>query len=414
MDRDLEKNLERFAYLTIHTGVNLQPGQQLIITAPTTALPLVQKLSQEAYRAGASLVTPLYSDDQITLARFRYGHPETLDTTAQWLRDGVAEAYEAGAARLAVHPDIAPGLLADIDPKLTGRAAKAEALARRRELELITSFKTNWSIVAYATPAWAKKVFPSLSEEAAVTKLWGAIFRVSRLNHQAPEKAWEEHNQALWSRVAQLNARRYAALRFAGPGTDLTVGLADHHRWSGGASRARNGVVCNPNIPTEEVFTTPHRERVDGKVRASRPFDRNGTVVEGLELRFEGGRVVEFSARTGQEVFGDMLRTDEGASRLGEVALVPHSSPVSQSGLLYFSTLFDENAASHLAQGQAYSECMENGDTLPAEVLEARGANGSLVHEDWMIGSGETDVEGITQEGRAEPLMRSGEWVDPA
>jgi aminopeptidase len=208
-----------------------------------------------------------------------------------------------------------------------------------------------------------------------------------------------------------MNDKRYAALHFRGPGTDLTVGLADEHCWCGGAEYAKNGILCNPNIPTEEVFTTPHRLRVEGTVSSTKPLSHQGTMIEGIRVRFENGSIVEVHASKGQEVLEKMISTDEGARRLGEVALVPHSSPISASGILFFNTLFDENAASHIALGEAYTTCITNGGQMKPEELVSRGSNESLIHVDWMIGSNQIDVDGITASGEAEPLMRQGEWV---
>jgi aminopeptidase len=253
-------------------------------------------------------------------------------------------------------------------------------------------------------------VFPADSTEVAVSKLWDAIFAASRVNSADPVSEWANHNRALHARKTYLNEKRYAALHFSGPGTDLKVGLADGHDWNGGSASALNGIVCNPNIPTEEVFTTPHAMRCDGSVRSTKPLSHQGTLIEGIEVRFSEGRVVEAHASKGEAVLTQMLDTDEGARRLGEVALVPHSSPISQSGLLFQNTLFDENAASHIALGQAYSKCIIGGGEMDEDELKRRGANRSLIHVDWMIGSAEIDVDGLDAAGKAEPVMRKGEW----
>jgi aminopeptidase len=244
--------------------------------------------------------------------------------------------------------------------------------------------------------------------------LWDAIFAASRVDEADPVAAWEAHNENLRSRCAFLNEKAYAALQFRGPGTDLRVGLADGHVWLGGSTTAQNGVACNPNIPTEEVFTTPHRGRTEGMVRSTKPLSYQGTLIQDIAVRFEAGRIVDAKARTGDEVLRKVLETDEGASRLGEVALVPFSSPISKSGLLFYNTLFDENASSHIALGQAYSSCVRGGTSMSADELAARGANRSLIHIDWMIGSDQVDVDGITAEGTTERIMTQGEWTSAA
>jgi aminopeptidase len=227
-----------------------------------------------------------------------------------------------------------------------------------------------------------------------------------------PVGAWAAHNAALRTRTRFLNGKAYSALHFKGPGTDLTVGLADGHEWHGGASTAKNGITCNPNIPTEEVFTTPHALRVEGHVSSTKPLSHQGTLIDNISVRFDGGRIVEAKASRGEEVLNKVLDTDEGARRLGEVALVPHSSPISQSGLLFYNTLFDENAASHIALGQCYSKCFIDGAKLTPEQIAAQGGNSSLIHIDWMIGSDKIDVDGVNADGSREPVMRGGEWAN--
>lgn len=407
-----EQQLDKLAHLAVRVGLNLQPGQELIATAPIEALPLARRITEHAYTAGAKLVTFIYSDDQSTLARYRLAPHASFDYGAAWLFDGFARAFAEGGARLSISGGD-PMLLAGQDPDRLARANKAQSVAYTRALKAISAFEMNWSIVAFATPAWARKVFPNLPEQEAVARLWQAIFAASRADGPDPVAAWAQHDGQLHERVEYLNQQDFASLHFEGPGTNLMLGLADGHRWAGGATLAQNGVVCNPNIPTEEVFTTPHRGRVDGYVSSSKPFAyRGGTLIEGIRVQFEAGKVVEATARAGEDTFRRLLQTDEGASRLGEVALVSHASPISQLGYLFYNTLFDENAASHLALGQAYTaECMKDGAGLGKEELEARGANHSMVHEDWMIGTGEMAVDGVTRNGARVPLMRNGVWV---
>ncbi len=404
------KLLDRLAEVAVRVGLGLKPGQEVIMTAPLDAVPLVRRITEHAYQAGASLVTTIYSDEETTLMRFRHGRDESFDAASAWLYEGMAAAYKNGAARLAIVGED-PSLLARQDPEKVSRANRARSKAYMPALNMIAGFETNWTIVSAATPAWAKAVFPDDPEEVAVAKLWQAIFAASRVDTPDPIAAWETHNANLQARTRLLNAKNYAALHFRGPGTDLRVGLADGHEWNGGSTAAKNGLVCNANIPTEEVFTTPHKDRVDGVVSSTKPLSYNGTLIQDIRVTFEGGRIVESSARTGESVLGKVLDTDEGARRLGEVALVPYSSPISQSGLLFLNTLFDENASSHIALGQAYSKCIRDGGSMSEDELSSRGSNRSLIHIDWMIGSDQVDVDGITQDGQAEPLMRGGEWV---
>ncbi|KLK91097.1 peptidase M29 [Microvirga vignae] len=402
--------LDRLAEVAVRVGLGLKPGQEVIMTAPLDAVPLVRRITEHAYRAGATLVTTIFSDEEATLMRFRHGRDESFDAASAWLYEGMAAAYKNGAARLAIVGED-PSLLAKEDPEKVSRANRARSKAYMPALNLIAGFDTNWTIVSAATPSWAKTVFPNDPEDVAVAKLWSAIFSASRVDTPDPIAAWERHNAGLQARTRLLNGKNYAALHFRGPGTDLRVGLADGHEWNGGSTKAKNGIVCNANIPTEEVFTTPHKDRVDGYVTSTKPLSYNGTLIQDIQVKFESGRIVEAKARTGEAVLNKVLDTDEGARRLGEVALVPFSSPISQSGLLFFNTLFDENASSHIALGQAYSKCIREGGSMSEEELASRGANKSLIHIDWMIGSDQVDVDGITHDGKAEPLMRGGEWV---
>jgi aminopeptidase len=405
-----EVRLDRLAEVAVRVGLGLSPGQELVMTAPLESLPLARRITEHAYRAGASLVTTLFNDDETTLMRFQHAQDASFDRASGWLFDGMAAAYRDGAARLAIAGEN-PTLLAGQDPGKVARANRARSKAYMPALELIAGFATNWTIVSAATPAWAKTVFPGETEEVAVGRLWNAIFSASRVDAPDPIAAWAAHNRELQARTRILNSKRYAALLFKGPGTELRVGLADDHEWNGGATTAKNGVMCNANIPTEEVFTTPHKDRVEGFVKSTKPLSYQGTMIEDIAVRFEGGRIVDAKARTGTDVLRKVLETDEGAARLGEVALVPYSSPISRSGLLFYNTLFDENAASHIALGQSYSKCIRDGGRLKEDELAARGANRSLIHIDWMIGSDEIDVDGLAQDGSSEPLMRSGEWV---
>lgn len=405
-----EEKLARYAETIVHVGLALKPKQQLIITAPIDALPLVRAVTRAAYEAGSSYVMPVIEDDAVKQIRYRFASGKSFDVAPAWYYEGLGVALRAGAAHLTISGSD-PFMLDGANEDAVARGTKALREASLPAMVVMQRLLTNWSFVASATPGWAKVVFPDLSETDALMRLWEAIFAAARIGDD-PIAAWKAHNAALHARVKLLNKKNYAALHFRGPGTDLRVGLAEGHRWCGGAERMRNGVVCNPNLPTEEVFTMPHAMKVEGYVRATRPLSYQNTLIENIAVRFEGGRIVHARATRGEEMLHSLLASDPGASRLGEVALVPHASPISQSGILFFNTLFDENAASHIAIGSPYPHCLSGIEKMNAGEMIARGVNDSRIHLDWMIGSGEVDVDAIAHSGVPEPLMRAGEWVD--
>jgi aminopeptidase len=409
--------LARYAEVVIRVALNLQPGQRLLVIGPLAnggvaldAAPLVRAVAARAYEGGAPLVEVLWGDEAITMARFASAPAGSFGQFSGWLPQALADHVAQGHALLSIHAND-PDLLRDAPADRVSALQAATAHAVRPFRERIAANATNWAVVAAATPAWARRVFPDLPEPEAVAQLWRAIARLCRLDADDPVDAWRTHLDALGERTAILNERRYTALRYRGPGTDLEVGLASGHVWHGGRSTSQNGISFAANVPTEEVFTMPDRARVNGVVRATKPLSYGGTLIEDFGLRFDGGRIVEICAGRGEAVLRDLVATDEGAARLGEVALVPHSSPVSQAGHLFYTTLFDENAASHLAIGNAYAFTLEGGDALSPEAFERAGGNRSVTHVDFMIGSGELDVDGVLADGTVEPVMRAGEWT---
>lgn len=407
-----EQKLDRLAEVSVRIGLGLQKGQELVLTAPTDAMPLVRRITEQAYKAGAKLVTTFYADDAAALARYQYAPDESFDYAPSWYHDAIATAFRSGAARMGV-TGANPALLAQQDPNKVSRANVAASKAAKPAMELITRHEINWTIVAAATPSWAALVFPNDPPQMALDKLWDAIFFTSRITSADPVAEWKQHGENLKKRVDMLNASRYHSLRFftADGATDLTVGLADQHLWAGGGTMAGNGVYCQPNIPTEECFTTPHKDRVNGHVSASKPLSHQGTLIENIRCEFKDGKIVKATATAGEAAINKLISADEGASHLGEVALVPHHSPIAQSGILFWNTLFDENAASHIALGQAYSTCLIGGEKMSNEELARLGANESLIHVDWMIGGPTMNVDGLSADGKAEPLMRNGDWV---
>jgi aminopeptidase len=407
-----DQKLDRFAEVAVRVGAGLQSGQELVITAPVDALPLVRRITEHAYKLGAKQVTTFFADDETSLARYQFAPEDAFDYAPTWYYDAIAAAYKSGAARMGI-TGANPALLAGQDPSKVSRANVAISKAYKPAMELITRHEINWTIIAAATPAWAALVFPNDTPDVALAKLWDAIFFSSRITGEDALADWKQHNANIKQRVQLLNDKRFHALRFFTPdgATDLTVGLADQHLWAGGGTTSGNGIFCNPNIPTEECFTTPHKHRVDGVVSASKPLSHQGTLIENIRCTFQGGKIVHATATAGEAALNKLISTDEGARQLGEVALVPNPSPIAQSGVLFWNTLFDENAASHIALGQAYSTCLIGGEKMTSAELAALGANESLIHVDWMIGGPEMSVDGLSAGGTAEPLMRNGDWV---
>ena len=323
----------------------------------------------------------------------------------------MGEAFDNNTARMAIAGDD-PMLLSEIDPDKVSRANKANAVAYKPARERITEFKINWNIISWPGKAWAKRVFPDLDDGEAIKKLGDAIFHASRVSNDDPVSEWDKHNKNLRDKTDWLNTKNFHSLKYSGPGTSLTVGLADDHEWMGGASEAQNGIVCNPNIPSEEVFTTPHAARVSGEVCSTKPLSYQGTLIEDINVRFEDGKIVDAKSSKGQDVLLKVLDSDEGSRRLGEVALVPNSSPISQLGITFYNTLFDENAASHIALGQCYSKCFKSKKDLSKDEITQRGGNSSMIHIDWMIGSGKIDVDGVDKDGVVTPIFKQGEWCN--
>ena len=404
-----EQKIDKLAELAVKTGVSLQKGQDLLLTSPIEALPLVRKVVEHAYKAGANLVTPLFSDPEITVSRFKYASDQSFDKATNWLYNGMAEAFDNNTARLAIVGED-PLLLSGQDPSKVSRANKATSIAAKPAMERITRFDINWNLISWPGKAWARQMFPELDQENAQRKLADAIFTASRVNSSDPISEWKKHNVNLRKWSDWLNSQNFYALSYKGPGTNLTVGLADDHEWMGGASKAQNGVVCNPNIPSEEVFTTPHAFRVDGEVCATKPLSHQGSLIENIRVKFEKGKIIEAHASKGEEVLLKVLDSDEGARRLGEVALVPDNSPISNTGLLFYNTLFDENAACHIALGQCYAKCFK-GEQLSKEEIASKGGNSSMIHIDWMIGSNKIDIDGIFKDGSKIPIFRKGNWA---
>jgi aminopeptidase len=417
MSSDFDKMLRTYAELTVKIGLNLQPGQRLLIIGPVAnggaaleAAPLVRHITAAAYEVGARLVETLWGDEALLAARLDHAPRDSFDEFSAWLPKALAEHVDAGHAVLSIYAND-PDQLKDHPPDLVAAIQQATARSVRPFRESISRNQTNWSVVAAAAAAWAARVFPGVDPPQQMSLLWGAIERLCRLDRPDPLAAWESHLADLAARTDLLNRKRYTALRYTGPGTELTIGLPDGHCWVGGRSASAAGIRFAPNLPTEEVFTMPHKDRVDGTVRSTKPLSYGGTLVEGFSLRFADGRVVDVQAERGASVLRRLVAMDAGAARLGELALVPHNSPVAQTGLLFYNTLFDENAASHVALGAAYKFTLRGGEAMDDDAFERAGGNRSAAHVDFMIGSPELDVNGVLANGTVEPVMRRGDWI---
>ncbi|MFT4412311.1 aminopeptidase [Fredinandcohnia humi] len=407
---NFEHLLEKYADLAVRVGVNIQKGQNLTINAPISTAEFVRKVVKKAYEAGAKNVYVDWNDDEITRTRFDLAPDEAFLDYPMWKAKGMEELAENGAAFLSIVSSN-PDLLKGVDPERIANANKTAGQAMTTFRNYTQADKVSWSVIAVPSESWAEKVFPTLSSEEQVEKLWEAIFQATRVNSPDPVEAWREHNSTLHTKVEYLNSKKYKKLHYKAPGTDLVVELPNEHVWIGGGSVSERNVEFVANMPTEEVFTVPAKEGVNGYVTSTKPLNYGGSLIENFTLTFEKGRIVDVKAETGEDTLKRLVETDEGSHYLGEVALVPHGSPISQSNIIFFNTLFDENASNHFAIGNAYAFCIEGGKTMSREELLEKGANSSITHVDFMVGSSDMDIDGITADGKVEPVFRSGNWA---
>jgi aminopeptidase len=397
-----DERLERYARLTVQVGLSLQPGQTLGINALIEHAPLVRAITREAYTAGARYVDVLYTDQHVRRAHIAGAADDQLGYSPPWLVQRLRQCGETGGALVAITGNPEPELFADLDGERVGKARMREVAEESLKL---TDGLCNWTIVAYPNAGWAETVFG----EPDVERLWKAVGSAVRLDEPDPVAAWREHIARLQTRAESLNERRFDHLRYRGPGTDLTIGLHPTSIWQAALDESR-GIEHVANMPTEEVFTTPDARRTEGTVRATLPLQIQGNIIRGLEVRFEGGRAVEIHAESGEEVMRTHAATDDGSARLGEVALVDGHSRVGQTGLVFYDTLFDENASSHIALGASIVQAVPEASELSPEERHERGVNHSSIHTDFMIGSNELEIDGVTAHGEAVPILRNGDW----
>ena len=407
---NLERNLEKYAELAVKVGVNIQPGQTLLVRTPIECAPFVRKVVKKAYDLGAKEVHIEWSDEECSLIKYLNAPEETFNEFPKWISDQYVDIAKNGGAFLTIYAQN-PDLLKDVDPKRVANAQKASAKALQEWRSYTLSDKSKWSIVSVPTVSWSKKVFPGVSEEEAVEKMWEAIFKCTRVDQEDPIEAWNKHNKDLKTRMNFLNDSKFKKLYFKSSKTDITMELPEGHIWASGASKDPNGIDFNPNIPTEEVFTLPHKFDVNGVVASTKPLVYGGNVINNFTLTFKDGKIVDFTAEEGYETLSNLISTDEGSHYLGEVALVPFKSPISDTNIVFYNTLYDENASCHFAIGTAYKSCIENGVNIPEEEVDKHGINFSMTHVDFMIGSSDMDIVGETANGEKVQIFKDGNWA---
>jgi len=406
-----EQQLKKYAKLVVKTGVNLKKDQLLVIKAPLESAPFVRQVMEAAFEQGASDVEVFWSDEQSTKVKYMKAPDAYFDAIPSWMVEFYNSAVEKGAAFLSISASD-PELMKDVDPNRMMRLQKASGKALKTYREKLMNNELVWCVVSVPTVAWAKKVFPDRSEEEAVNALWDAIFKAIRVDQADPIGAWQDHVSRLKTRMHKLNDLKLTALKYTNAlGTDLTVGLPEGHLWLGGSDVMTDGHEFVANIPTEEIFTAPDFRRVEGIVYSAKPLNLNGTLVDQFNLTFKEGKIIDFAAKEGYEQLKQLITTDEGSAYLGEVALVPHDSPISNMDILFYNTLFDENAACHLAIGKAYPVCLEGGDNMDVETLKSHGVNESLVHEDFMIGTADMCIMGVTASDEEVKIFENGNFV---
>jgi aminopeptidase len=397
--------IERYAELAVRVGANVQPGQLVEVLGRVEHAEVARAVTRSAYRAGARYVDVLYSDQHLRRALIEGAPDEVLSWTPPWLLERAKEIGDERAAVVALTGDAEPDLLADLPGERVGRARMLE-LAEENNRQ-VNEQLNNWTVIGVPNAGWAQQMFG----EPDVERLWQLVEFCVRLDEDDPVAAWQAHVARIGRRARLLDDMKLDAVHFTGPGTDLTVGLLPESRWQGVESLTAGGVPYVANMPTEEVFTTPDARRVDGVVRSTLPLQIQGNIVRGLEVRFENGHAVEVHAESGEDVMRTHVATDEGSTRLGEVALVDGHSAVGQTGLVFYDTLFDENAASHIALGASIVQALPWAGELSAEERHERGVNHSSIHTDFMIGSNELEIDGVTEEGEAVPILRNGDWL---
>lgn len=407
---NFNENLEKYARLIVETGVSVKKDHTVVLQINVDQAPLARLITKEAYQSGAAEVIVQWTDDVIQKEFLSHTANDRLEQIPQYKIDQTDDWVAKGASRISVvssDPEAFAGI--DSDRVATFQAASGKALMNLRKATQAN--KVSWTVVAAAGKQWAAKVFPDLPEEEQVDALWDQIFKTTRVYEEDPILAWEKHDETLAQKAAELNKEQFSALHYTAPGTDIIIGLPKNHLWEGAGSYNARGEKFMANMPTEEVFTAPDYRRINGYISSTKPLSYAGTTISGMTFTFKDGKVIDFSAEQGQDVLAKLLDTDEGARSLGEVALVPDPSPISQSGIIFYNTLFDENASNHLALGAAYAFSVEGGTEMTDEELAEAGLNRSQTHVDFMVGSDKMNIDGIREDGSTVPVFRNGNWA---
>ena len=403
--------LQKYARLLVKTGVNIQKDQILVVNAPVECAEIVRLIAKIAYEEGAREVVLNWLDDTLLRYKYLFAPNDVFDEYPEWRKEFSVSYAKKGAAFLSISASD-PEALKGVDPDRISRANKAASTQLVEYRQRLMANKNVWCVASIPTESWAKKVFPQATGEEAIEKLWEAIFKAVRADLEDPVAAWDQHKQNLKISLDFLNKNNFKALKFNnGIGTDLTIELAENHIWAGGSDKSPEGVEFIANMPTEEVFTAPKKTGANGKVVSSKPLNLNGNLVDKFSFTFENGRIVDYSAEVGYESLKKLIETDEGAHYLGEVALVQYDSPICQSNILFYNTLYDENASCHFAIGKAYPINLKGGTAMNTEELAAAGLNDSLTHVDFMIGTEDLNITGITQDGREIPVFVNGNFA---
>ena len=407
---NFEEKLQKYAELIVKVGVNVQPGQEVVLYINVEQQHLAHLIVKEAYKAGAGKVMIKWSDTFAQREFLEHASDEFLENVPEFAKEEAQYIADHRCCRISVMSED-PGAFGGIDQKRVAAYQSANGKALMPVRQATQNNDLSWTVVAAASPAWAERVFPDLKGEAAVDRLWEEIFKTTRIDREDPIQAWKDHDAKLHEKEDWLNKEQFSALHYTSPRTDLTIGLPENHVWEGGGSKNAAGIEFMANMPTEECFTAPDNRRIDGYVTSTKPLSYAGNILENMKFTFKDGKVVEATAEKGQAVLDHLLETDDGVRSLGEVSLVPDPSPISQSGITFFNTLFDENASDHLALGAAYPFNVQGGTKMSEDQLKAKGINFSQAHVDFMVGSADMNIDGIKKDGTIVPVFRNGDWA---